>query len=165
MKRSIYLTLAVAVLFAGSAVGQITFIAEDFATGSGFIPPQGPPAWTSTLVLGNNPNVDGWRWDNPGGIALVAPLAAPASICNSDFSGGANQIQAQLRSPDFDASLSPRGSLVPLVLELVLDDVPPEGPLRESPPPLLRGPMKFTVLALISVVYRLFPSLSSHSRV
>ncbi|MCB9831627.1 MAG: hypothetical protein H6807_04060 [Planctomycetes bacterium] len=75
---------------------------ETFASASGIQPPSG---WISSLVTGDRPKLDGWRFDNPGGRPINSPISAPMAICDSDESGSGNPIDAALISPRFDASI------------------------------------------------------------
>ena len=106
MKRSIgttAATLAALFVLTAAAVGQQTFINEDFSGGVGTTPPAG---WSSTDLI-NSTSTAGpaWRFDNPDGRAIAAPLVAPIAICDSDFLGS-GQITARLESPQFDTSLA-----------------------------------------------------------
>ena len=77
------------------------FVNEDFSTATGSTPPTG---WTQTTVVGD-PLFDVWRFDNPGGRALNAPISNPAAIFDSDNysnTGGAEDVI--LTSPVFNAS-------------------------------------------------------------
>jgi PKD repeat protein len=77
------------------------YIAEDFSTATGSTPPAG---WTQVLIAGD-PAVDQWRFDNPGGQSLVAPISDPAAIFDSDFLSDNNTPEnVLLESPVFDAS-------------------------------------------------------------
>ena len=91
-------TVAVAFLVVLStlAVGQTTFINEDFSTGVGTTPPAG---WSSNdLINATSTPGPAWRFDNPDGRTINAPLTAPIAICDSDFLGN-GAIKSQLESP------------------------------------------------------------------
>ncbi|MCB0837386.1 MAG: T9SS type A sorting domain-containing protein [Bacteroidetes bacterium] len=77
------------------------YINEDFSSGTGSTPPTG---WSQTVIAGD-PVTDLWRFDNPGGQALISPISTPAAIFDSDFLSDNNLPEnVLLESPVFDAS-------------------------------------------------------------
>jgi len=85
--------LAVALI---PAHGQL--ISEDFSSASGSTPPTG---WTNNDL---NSSGEVWRFNNPGGRTLNAPIAGTAAIFDSDDYGSGPAEDAALESPTFDAS-------------------------------------------------------------
>ncbi|MEO0898154.1 MAG: PKD domain-containing protein [Bacteroidota bacterium] len=74
---------------------------EDFSTATGATPPTG---WTQNTIIGD-PAVDTWRFDNPGGQGLFAPITSPAAVFDSDdYSDNSLAEDVALESPSFDAS-------------------------------------------------------------
>jgi len=100
MKKLLLLSLCL--LFALTGLNaQVLFLNEDFGTATGSTPPVG---WTQNLITGD-PTFDTWRFNNPGGRILNAPISDPAAIFDSDFYsdlGGAEDVA--LESPVFNTT-------------------------------------------------------------
>ncbi len=80
---------------------QTFFINENFATGSGATPPAG---WSQNIIAGTI-GTDTWRFNNPGGRALNAPISNPAAIFDSDwYSSGGGSENVALESPSVSTS-------------------------------------------------------------
>ncbi|MCW8136940.1 MAG: putative Ig domain-containing protein [Planctomycetota bacterium] len=73
---------------------------EGFSGGSGSTPPTG---WTNNIIAGDA-GFDTWRYNNPGGRTINAPLAGQVAIFDSDdYSSGGGAEDVALQSPTFNA--------------------------------------------------------------
>ena len=78
----------------------VTLIDEDFSGTSGSTPPTG---WTQNRITGASSDL--WRFNNPGGRTLNAPISNPAAIFDSDnYSNNSLAENVALQSPAFDAT-------------------------------------------------------------
>lgn len=101
------LSLALLLFGWASVHGQVFFLNEDFNGTTGSTPPTG---WSNnTLTGGVN---DTWRFNNPGGRAINAPMSSPAAIFDSDdYSGGGGAEDVTLESPSFNTTGIPAVTL------------------------------------------------------
>lgn len=89
--------LSLALLFFSWAnvQGQVFALNENFNGTTGSTPPTG---WTNNTLVGQT--YDTWRFNNPGGQTLTAPISSPAAIFDSDdYSGGGGAEDVALESP------------------------------------------------------------------
>lgn len=99
----IALCAACAVLLCGMSAAQVTLLDEDFATGTGNMPPAG---WTAVTNIGTI-GTEEWRFDNPEPRPVPAAMTSPFAIWDDDnLSGPGGMSDGELISPTFNASAS-----------------------------------------------------------
>ena len=84
------------------AVNAQVYLQEDFSTATGSTPPAG---WVNNTITGCA--FDVWRFDNPGGRVINAPMSSPVAVFDSDnYSNPCGAENVALESPTFSVPAS-----------------------------------------------------------